>query len=109
MKIKKTTGVVLIWTVARYLRATWGIFDSEFYNGILVDLSKYKSSDLLIPMIIILIYIIVEVGPFLIVLDWGFMELFTLETSVLHLADTSDLSNFRERFGDINSVRSENV
>ena len=75
-KIKKMTTAVLVWTLARYLRGTWGLFDNEFYNGIIGDLAKYRSSDLIIPMIIILLFVLVEVAPFLIVLDWAFMDMF---------------------------------
>jgi len=75
-RIRKMGYALVFWTLTRFLRGVWGLFDNEFYYGLLNGLSKMKSSDLFVPMILIGLFVVIEVLPFLFVLDWGFMEMF---------------------------------
>jgi hypothetical protein len=77
---QKLSHGVVVWSLSRYLRGLWGIFEDQYFHGIFVGLTFEKSENLLVPMLTVGLYIIVEVLPFLFVLDWTFMEIFTFMT-----------------------------
>ena len=62
------------------IRAVWGLYEVPFYYGIQDQfLSPEEQIGFLIPMLIVLLFLIAEVGPFLAALDWSFMTIFILK------------------------------
>jgi len=78
-KLKLLKIAVLIWSLARVLRGVGGIFESKLFYGIMMGLSDEKYSNFFIPMMLIVIFLVIEIAPFLFVLDWHFMEIFIIK------------------------------
>ena len=79
-KLKLLQIAVLVWSIARILRATGGLFESKLFYGMILGLSNQGYNTFYIPMMLILIFLIIEIGPFLFVLDWHFMEIFIMKS-----------------------------
>lgn len=77
-KLKVLQIAVLVWSIARILRAIGGIFEGNMFNGMILGLSGTENT-FFIPMMLIAVFLIVEIFPFLFVLDSYFMEIFTLK------------------------------
>jgi hypothetical protein len=45
----------------------------------ILGLSDQKYNNFLVPMMLIVIFLIIEIAPFLFVLDWHFMEIFIIK------------------------------
>jgi hypothetical protein len=45
----------------------------------ILGLSNEKYDNFVIPMTLIVVFIVIEIAPFLLVLDWHFMEIFILK------------------------------
>jgi hypothetical protein len=57
------------------------MYESEyFYKPVLSGLEEQSSARVFIPMILITSFILCEIIPFVYVLDWHFMEIFTSKT-----------------------------
>lgn len=65
--------------MARVLRAIGGIFESKFFYGMMLGLKDKDYDTFFIPMMLIVLYLVIEIGPFLFVLDWHFMEILIIK------------------------------
>ena len=70
---------MLVWSIARILRAAGGAFESRLFYGMILGLNNQDYNTFFIPMMLIVIFLFIEIGPFLFVLDWHFMEIFTMK------------------------------
>jgi hypothetical protein len=70
---------VFIWSIARVLRAIGGMFESKFFYGMMLGLKDQEYNTFAIPMVLIVLYLVIEIAPFLFVLDWHFMEIFIIK------------------------------
>ena len=70
LKLNAVKYAVMIWSVARILRGVGGLWEDRLYQALLAD---GKLSNL---MILITGFLVIEIIPFLFVLDWRFMETF---------------------------------
>lgn len=78
LKMRKLTLVIVIWCIARYCRGISGAFESKCYTFVLQSLTIEMNDSLAPPVLCILIFVIEEIIPMLIVLDWSFMEIFVI-------------------------------
>lgn len=78
-KLKVLHIAVFIWSLARILRALCGMYESKLFYGMILGLSDKAHNNFFVPMTLIIVFLVIEIGPFLLVLDWGFMENFVLE------------------------------
>ena len=70
---------IAVWSVARVLRAVGGIFEDRLFYGMILNLTDTKHNDFTYPMMLIVVFLIFEIIPFMLVLDWHFMEIFVLK------------------------------
>lgn len=70
LKLNAVKYAVMIWSVARILRGISGVWEDSLYKALLTD---GRISNL---MILIAGFVVIEIIPFLFVLDWRFMETF---------------------------------
>jgi len=72
-----------IWSVARFLRATGGLYESQLFYGMILlgrkDINGDSQDSFLIPMMLIVVFLVIEIGPFMFVLDWHFMQVFLMK------------------------------
>ena len=61
------------------LRAIGGIYEDKLFYGMILGLSNQNNNTFFIPMMLIIVFLIIEIAPFLYVLDWHFMEIFVLK------------------------------
>lgn len=78
LKMRKLTLAIVVWCAARYCRGISGAFEQKCYFFVLRSLTNEKSDSMALPVLCILIFIIEEIIPMLIVLDWSFMEIFVI-------------------------------
>jgi hypothetical protein len=62
-----------VWSVARVLRGVAGLYESPLFYGILIGFNNVDYSNFFIPTMLIIVYVIIEICPFLLILDWSFM------------------------------------
>jgi len=55
------------------------MFESNFFYGMILGLHDQEYNTFFIPMMLIVMFLIIEIGPFLFVLDWHFMEIFIMK------------------------------
>jgi hypothetical protein len=70
LKLNAVKYAVMIWSVARILRGIGGMWEDRLYQALL---TIGRTSAL---MILITGFVVIEIIPFLFVLDWRFMETF---------------------------------
>ena len=70
---------MLIWSILRILRALGGLYESQLFFGMSLGLKNEDYNNIVIPMALIVIFIVLEIAPFLYVLDWNFMEIFIIK------------------------------
>jgi hypothetical protein len=87
MKMRKLTVAIVVWSLTRYLRGITGAFEQKCYSFILQSLTHTRNNVLAIPIFCILFFVIEEIVPMLLVLDWSFMEVFVIS------GDGSNLRN----------------
>jgi hypothetical protein len=75
-KLKLLQIAVIVWSLARMLRAAGGWFENKLFYGMILGLSDKEYDTFFIPMILIVFFLVIEIGPFMFVLDWHFMEIF---------------------------------
>lgn len=68
-----------MWSLSRILRAICGLFESKLFYGMILGLSNRDYNTFFIPMMLIVVFLVIEIGPFLFVLDWHFMEIFIMK------------------------------
>lgn len=90
IKMKKLSIAIIIWCACRLMRGISGAFEQQCLTIVLQGLTTLGNDSLGLPVMVILIFVIEEVVPMLIVLDWSFMEIF-----VIH-ADVNNFSFVRE-------------
>ncbi|CDW81984.1 protein kinase [Stylonychia lemnae] len=78
-KLKLLQIAMLIWSITRVIRGTCGIFESRLFYGMILGLKNQDYNTYFIPMMIIVLFLVIEIGPFMFVLDWHFMEIFTMK------------------------------
>lgn len=78
LKMRKLTLAVVVWCATRYFRGITGAFETRCYKFVLESLTNDKSDTLALPLLSILVFVIQEVVPMLVVLDWSFMEIFVI-------------------------------
>ena len=79
IKTRKMTFAIVLWCITRYFRGITGAFEQTCYSFVLRGLTPGNNNDMLAPPILcILIFVLEEVIPMLVVLDWSFMEIFVL-------------------------------
>jgi hypothetical protein len=81
IKMRKLTLATLIWCTSRYFRGISGAFEQQCLSFVLKSLTLSNDS-IAVPVMVILIFVIEEVIPMMIVLDWSFMEIFVLHPDV---------------------------
>ena len=82
LKMRKLTIATLIWCVCRYFRGISGAFEQQCLAFVLKSMIFLGNDSLAIPIMVILIFVIEEIIPMLIVLDWTFMEIFVIHADV---------------------------
>ena len=55
------------------------MYESNLFYGMLLGLSGKEYNTFFIPMMLIVVFLVIEIAPFLFVLDWHFMEIFILK------------------------------
>ena len=70
---------VIVWSIARILRAVGGIYESKLFYGMILGLESQAHNTYLVPMMLIVVFLLIEIAPFLFVLDWHIMEVFILK------------------------------
>lgn len=60
-------------------RAVGGAYESRLFYGMILGLKSEDYNTHFIPMLLIVVFLIIEIVPFLYVLDWSFMEIFTMK------------------------------
>jgi hypothetical protein len=78
-KLKILQLAVLVWSFARILRAVGGLYESKLFYGMILGLKDMDYNTYFIPMMLIVFFLVIEIAPFLFVLDWYFMEILILE------------------------------
>jgi hypothetical protein len=78
-KLKLLQIAVFVWAFCRALRAVAGIFESKLFYGMILGLSDREHNTFFVPMMLIVVFLVVEIAPFLFVLDWHFMEIFIIK------------------------------
>jgi hypothetical protein len=66
----------------------------------LLSLTENKNDSLVGPMMIIILFVLIEVIPILIVLDWSFMEIFVIRSdsvSTFHVSGSDLQSSLRSQ------------
>jgi hypothetical protein len=82
LKMRKLTIATLIWCICRYFRGISGAFEEQCLTIVLRSLTYIGNDSLAIPILVILIFVIEEIIPMLIVLDWSFMEIFVIRADI---------------------------
>lgn len=70
---------MVVWSIARVMRAVGGMYESNLFYGMLLGLSSQNENTFFIPMMVIVVFLIIEIFPFMFVLDWHFMEIFIMK------------------------------
>lgn len=78
VKMKKLTYAIIVWVITRYFRGITTALENRFQSFVLDSLTKSKNDSLAIPLLCILSFVIEEIIPMLMVLDWTFMEIFVM-------------------------------
>ncbi len=78
-KLKLLQIATFIFSLSRILRAIGGLFESKLFYGMILGLSNQDYNTFSIPMMLIIIFLVMEIGPFMFVLDWHFMEIFIMK------------------------------
>ena len=95
-RLKKLHVAVIIWSITRFARAVTSLWDINLLFGMMVNISDpngVKESNhkdmytndttiLIIPMLLIVIFLVVEIWPIWVILDGNFVDIF-LKYSVL--------------------------
>jgi len=77
-KLRNLQIALLVWSLARIVRAVGGIYESTLFYGMVLGLEDRNHNTYLIPMMLIVMFLLIEIAPFLFVLDPSFMETFLL-------------------------------
>ena len=80
--MKKLSIANLIWCASRCLRGISGAFEQQCLSLVLQGLTTLGNDSLALPIMVILIFVIEEIVPMMIVLDWSFMEIFVIHADV---------------------------
>lgn len=72
-----------LWILCRYLRGVWGVLEKYFYANLMKDLVSGKNESIIAPMLTILLFLVTEIIPIMFVLDWSFMEIFTMKLGII--------------------------
>ena len=82
-KLKIMQIAVAIWSVARFLRATGGLYENEMFYGMVIlgrkEIDNNSKETFAVPMMLIVVFLVIEIAPFMIVLDWHFMQVFLMK------------------------------
>lgn len=78
-KLKSLQFASFIWSTSRIARAMGGLYESRLFYGMILGLKNEDYNTYFIPMLLIVVFLLIEVFPFLFVLDWSFMEIFTMK------------------------------
>lgn len=78
-KLKLLKIAVIVWSIARILRAVGGMYESKLFYGMILGLGDKGHNTFIIPMMLIIVFLVIEIAPFMFVLDWHFMEIFVLK------------------------------
>ena len=98
-RMKKLHMAVWVWSITRFMRAVTSLWDINLLFGMMINISdptgsKSKALDkakqldlndttiLIIPMLLIVIFLVVEIWPIWVILDGNFVDIF-LKYSVL--------------------------
>lgn len=91
-RLKKLQTASIIWSCTRFARAITSLWDINLLFGMMINISQSSTSKdqkvtdssavLIIPMVLILIFLIVEIWPIWVVLDGNFVDIF-LKVSVI--------------------------
>lgn len=107
-KLRLLQIALLIWSLARILRAVGGIYESTLFYGMVIGLEDRNHSTYLVPMMLIVMFLLIEIAPFLFVLDPSFMEIFLLrpfpETLVEPLGDFERPMSIASRYSQYNPL-----
>ena len=68
-----------MWSVARILRAIVGLYESKSFYGMILEPITSDNINYLAPMMLIVAFLVIEIAPFMLVLDWHFMEILILK------------------------------
>lgn len=55
------------------------MYESNIFWGMHLGLKDKEFDNFFIPMVLILLFVVIEIFPFLFVLDWDFMEIFIIK------------------------------
>lgn len=105
-RLKKLQTAVFIWTISRFIRAVWGLWDADLFFDMMVELGlvspaqkhedvvslkeiDYSEANLYIPMSLIVGYLTVELFPLFYVLDGSFSDIFLRQSVLIEKNDLS--------------------
>ena len=96
-RLKKLQTASIIWSITRFFRAVTSLWDINLLFGMMInissastDMSKMKEQEsavLIIPMILIVIFLIVEIWPIWVVLDGNFVDIFLKYSVIIEQKD----------------------
>ena len=92
-RLKNIKRAVLIWTLTRLLRALIQYFFADlFYGYIFVakEVKKKGNSNLYIPMLTILVFIVVDIWPMWHVLDGSFVDILLTKKELMYYKDITE-------------------
>jgi len=75
-KLKYLQWAIGVWSIARFIRGIGGMYESSLFNEMLLGLESSVNNSYFIPMLIIVVFLLIEILPIMFVLDWNFMEIF---------------------------------
>lgn len=78
-KLRSLQFATLLWSMSRIARAMGGFYESRLFYGMILGLKNEDYNTHFIPMLLIVVFLLIEILPFMYVLDWSFMEIFTMK------------------------------
>ena len=96
-KLRKITCVTLVWSLSRVLRGIEGVIQRESFEELVKGLDNDK--EIVTSIVWIILLVLVDAVPYIIVLDWSFMSIFTLDGNQTIITEEAS-PNLVSRVGD---------
>lgn len=97
-RLRKLQTASIIWSITRFFRAVTSLWDINLLFGMMINISsssttnasklqEQESAVLIVPMILIVIFLIVEIWPIWVVLDGNFVDIFLKYSVIIEQKD----------------------
>lgn len=126
-RLKMIQWAVSVWSVTRLVRAISSIWDIEMLFGMMLELNDKESLDaqisknglemenskvLIVPMLLIVIFLVVEIWPIWVVLDGNFVDIFLkyqvlIEEKDLRIPLLNNNQSVTEQVQRVNAIQQE--